>query len=217
MQLRSTAPAPKSLATLALCSIGALLLPMLPLQAANSLSAASPAPKAFIQETPESRISEAYVESLRLCSLRTDVAGPVTEMLVKVGERVKAGQVLARIGASEITAPYDAIVSATLAKVGEMAPAGRRIVTVYDPARMRVVASVPRSRLRELNLDEPVQIDVADLGQRMTAQKVLVISPGDKPMEMAKLYLEMGDAAGLQPGQVARATFALSGWQVLRP
>ncbi|CAN7599038.1 HlyD family efflux transporter periplasmic adaptor subunit [Pseudoduganella sp. LjRoot289] len=218
MQLALPAPASTSLAKLALCVIAALLPPLPSAQAANSLSAAKTAPvQKAMQETSETRITDAYAESLRQCTLRASVTGEIGELLVKAGDRVHAGQVLARVGASEITAPYEAVVSATMARPGEIATAGRHIITLYDPAHMRVVASVPRSRLRELNLDEPVQVDVAALSQRVKAHKVIVISQGDKPMQMAKLYLELGDVPGLQPGQPARATFALSSWPSLRP
>jgi multidrug resistance efflux pump len=217
MQLAFTAPASHSLASITLCLITALL-PLHTAQAGNSIGSARSAPaQNTMQETAETRITDAYAESLRQCTLRASITGEVTEVLVKVGDRVQPGQVLARIGASEIKAPYEAIVAATLAKPGELAVAGRHIINIYDPARMRVVATVPRSRLRELNLDEPVQVDVAALNQRIKAQKVLVISQGEKPMQMAKLYLELGEVPGLQPGQQARATFALSSWPSLRP
>jgi multidrug resistance efflux pump len=207
------APASKSLAGITFCVAAALSLPLslLPLHAARAAAVTT------AQETSETRISDAYAESLRQCTLRSSVAGEITELLVKPGDRVKAGQVLARIGGTEVAAPYDAIVSATMAKVGEVAMPGRHVITLFDPTRMRVVASVPRSRLRELNLDEPVQVDIAALKQRIKAQKVLVISQGDKPMQMAKLYLELGEVEGLLPGQQARATFALSSWPALRP
>lgn len=225
MALTLPMPAQKSLASMTFCAAAALspLLSLMPLDAlaASKASAASAASatnsSTAAQETTETRISDAYAEALRQCTLRSGVAGEITEVLVKAGDRVKAGQLLARVGGSDITAPYDAIVSAIMAKVGEVAMPGRHIITVFDPTRMRVVASVPRSRLRELNLDEPVQVDIAALNQRVKAHKVIVISQGDKPMQTAKLYLELGEVAGLQPGQQARATFALSSWPSLRP
>ena len=208
------APASQTLARITICAAAALTLPLLAFLPQRA--AAHAASSAFAQDY-DTRISEAYAEALRQCTLRSRVAGEITEVSVKPGDRVKEGQVLARIGGTEISAPYDAIVSATMAKVGEVAMPGRHVVTVFDPTRMRVVASVPRSRLRELNLDQPVQVDIAALKQRVKAQKVMVISQGDKPMQMAKLYLELGEVAGLQPGQQARATFALSSWPSLRP
>jgi multidrug resistance efflux pump len=194
------------LAKLALGAIAALILPMQGASAGagNSLAAHHPS----YQEQVDLHNTEGYTESARLCTLRANAGGEVTAMLVHAGDRVKAGQVLARVGGADVTAPYDGMVSAVLARVGEMAVSGRHLLTLFDPTRMRVVASIPRSRLRDLNPDEPVQIEVPSINQRMTAQKVIVISQAERPMQMAKVYLELGAANGLQPGQLARANFA---------
>ncbi len=203
----SKAPAPQLLAKIALGAIAALILPMQGASAGsgNSLAANN---RASYQEQVDLHNTEGYTESARLCTLRAAVNGDITAMLVRPGDRVKAGQVLARVGHSEITAPYDGMVSAVLARVGESASSGRHLLTVFDPTRMRVVASIPRSRLRDVNLDEPVEIELPSVNQRVMAQKVIVISQAERPMQMAKVYLELGAASGVQPGQLARANFA---------
>ncbi|GAB2847934.1 hypothetical protein GCM10027277_15060 [Pseudoduganella ginsengisoli] len=201
----SKAPAPQLLAKFALGAIAALILPMQNASAGagNSLAAARPS----YQEQVDLRNTEGYTESARLCTLRAAASGEITAMLVRAGDKVKAGQVLARVGHSEITAPYDGMVSAVLAHVGETASSGRHLLTVFDPTRMRVVASIPRSKLRDVNLDQPVEIEFPSVNQRMTAHKVMVISQAERPMQMAKVYLELGATSGLQPGQLARANF----------
>lgn len=203
----SKAPAPQLLAKIALGAIAALILPMQGASAGsgNSLAANN---RASYQEQVDLHNTEGYTESARLCTLRAAVSGDITAMLVRPGDRVKAGQVLARVGHSEITAPYDGMVSAVLARVGESASSGRHLLTVFDPTRMRVVASIPRSRLRDVNVDEPVEIELPSVNQRVMAQKVIVISQAERPMQMAKVYLELGAASGVQPGQLARANFA---------
>lgn len=202
----SKAPAPQLLAKFALGAIAALILPMQGASAGSGNSLAAHRPS--YQEQIDLRNMEGYTESARLCTLRAAVSGEITAVLVRAGDRVKAGQVLARVGHSEITAPYDGMVSAVLARVGESATSGRHLLTVFDPARMRVVASIPRSKLRDVNLDEPVEVEVPSAHQRITAQKVIVISQGERQMQMAKVYLELGADTGLQPGQLARANFA---------
>lgn len=205
----SRAPAPPLLAKLALCALAAVTLP---LQCATAAAPAAASTRTSSQEPIDHHSAEGYTASARLCTLRANEAGEITALLVKAGDRVKAGQLLARVGPSGIIAPYNGIVSATLAKAGEMASAGRHLITVYDPTRMRVVAAVPRSRLRDINLDEPVKIDVLSTSQRLTAQKVIVISQAEKPMRMAKVYLELGEVDGLKPGQLARASFTANSW-----
>lgn len=202
----STTPASQLLAKLVLGAIAAVILPIADASAGagNSLAAARPG----YQEPMDLRNMEGYTESARLCTLRAPSSGEITAMQVRPGDRVKAGQVLARVGHADITAPYDGMVSAVLARVGESASSGRHLLTVFDPARMRVVASIPRSRLRDVNLDDPVEIEFPSINQRLTAQKIIVISQSERPMQMAKVYLELGANSGLQPGQLARANFA---------
>lgn len=203
----SKAPAPQLLAKLVLGAVAALILPMQGASAGsgNSLAANN---RSTYQEQVDLHNTEGYTESARLCTLRAASSGEITAMLVRAGDRVKAGQVLARVGHADITAPYDGMVSAVLAKVGESASSGRHLLTVFDPTRMRVVASIPRSKLRDVKVDEPVEIEVPSINQRMTAQKVIVISQTERPMQMAKVYLELNATTGLQPGQLARANFA---------
>lgn len=202
----SKAPAPQLLVKFVLGAIAAVILPMQGASAGagNSLAAARPG----LHEQVDLRNTEGYTESARLCTLRAPSSGEITAILVRPGDRVTAGQLLARVGQSDITAPYDGMVSAVLARVGESASSGRHLLTVFDPSRMRVVASIPRSKLRDVNLDDPVEIDFPSSNQRMTAQKVIVISQAERPMQMAKVYLELGATSGLQPGQLARANFA---------
>ena len=202
----SKAPAPQLLAKFALIAAAAFILPTQGVSAGSGNSLA--AGRSTLQEQVDLRNTEGYTESARLCTLRAAASGEITAMLVHPGDRVKAGQVLARVGHSEITAPYDGMVSAVLARVGETASSGRHLLTVFDPTRMRMVASIPRSKLRDVNLDEPVEVEVPSIKQRMTAQKVIVISQAERPMQMAKVYLELGPTAGLQPGQLARANFS---------
>ncbi|MBY0241500.1 MAG: HlyD family secretion protein [Burkholderiaceae bacterium] len=202
----SKAPAPQLLVKFVLGAIAAVILPMQGASAGagNSLAAARPG----LHEQVDLRNTEGYTESARLCTLRAPSSGEITAIPVRPGDRVTAGQLLARVGQSDITAPYDGMVSAVLARVGESASSGRHLLTVFDPSRMRVVASIPRSKLRDVNLDDPVEIDFPSSNQRMTAQKVIVISQAERPMQMAKVYLELGATSGLQPGQLARANFA---------
>lgn len=202
----SKAPASQLLAKIALGAITALILPTQGASAGSGNSLAAHRPS--YQEQVDLRNTEGYTESARLCTLRAASSGEITAMLVRAGDRVTAGQVLARIGHADITAPYDGMVSAVLARVGEAASSGRHLLTVFDPTRMRVVASIPRSKLRDAHLDEPVEVEVPSINQRMTAQKVIVISQSERPMQMAKVYLELSPATGLQPGQLARANFS---------
>ncbi|MDO8718433.1 MAG: efflux RND transporter periplasmic adaptor subunit [Polaromonas sp.] len=248
--------------------------------------AAAPAASSYTvvyREVPDVISAEGVVEAVRQSTLAAQIQGQIVELKVRVGDTVKAGQVLARIdpraaeqvvsgsqsqlaeaqagltnatrayernkqlfaqnfiskagldqaeldfkaaqarvGAVQanagqattartfttITAPYAGVVAATLVELGDMATPGRPLVTVFDPASMRVVATLSQSSLRAVKLQMPVQIEVPDLKRSLTAKQVTLVPLVDSRTHTAKLRLELADATGLLPGQFARAYFA---------
>lgn len=235
------------------------------------------------RDVPDVISAEGVVEAVRQSTLAAQIAGQIVELRVKVGDSVKAGQMLARIdpraaeqvvsgsqsqlaeaqagltnalrsfernkqlfaqkfiskaaldlaeldykaaqarvGALQanagqastaqtfttITAPYAGVVAATPIEVGDMATPGRPLVTLFDPASMRVIATLSQSSLRDVKLQMPVQVEVPALKRRLTAKQVTLVPVADSRTHTARLRLELGDAAGLLPGQFARAYFA---------
>ena len=251
--------------------------------AAQALPAAPDAGYAVIyRDVPNVVSAEGVVEAVRQSTLAAQIAGQIVELRVKVGDSVKAGQVLARIdpraaeqvvsgsqsqlaeaqagltnalrsyerskqlfaqkfisragfdqaeldykaaqarvGALQanagqastartfttITAPYAGVVAATPIEVGDMATPGRPLVTVFDPASMRVIATLSQSSLRDVKLEMPVQIEVPAAKRRLTAKQVTLVPLVDRRTHTARLRLELDNAAGLLPGQFARAYF----------
>lgn len=53
-------------------------------------------------------------------------------------------------GYTAVVAPYSGIVSARLVEVGEMVMPGKSLMSGFDPAEMRVVASIPQDRIAEI-------------------------------------------------------------------
>jgi RND family efflux transporter MFP subunit len=234
------------------------------------------------RDVPDVISAEGVVEAVRQSTLAAQIAGQIVELKVKVGDRVKAGQVLvridpraaeqvvsgsqsqlaeaqagltnalrsyerskqlfvqkfiskagldqaeldykaaqARVGVLQanagqastartfttITAPYAGVVAATPVEVGDMATPGRTLVTVFDPASMRVIATLSQSSLRDVKLEMPVQVEVPIARRRLTAKQVTLVPLVDSRTHTARLRLELNDAAGLLPGQFARAYF----------
>ncbi len=251
-----------------------------PVPAAQAVSA-----DAYIlayRDVPNVISAEGVVEAVRQSTLAAQIAGQIVELKVKVGDSVKAGQVLvridpraaeqvvsgsqsqlaeaqagltnalrsyernkqlfaqkfiskagldqaeldykaaqARVGALQanagqattaktfttITAPYAGVVAATPIEVGDMATPGRALVTVFDPASMRVIATLSQSSLRDVKLELPVQVEVPAAKSRLTAKQVTLVPLADSRTHTARLRLELDNAAGLLPGQFARAYF----------
>jgi RND family efflux transporter MFP subunit len=121
--------------------------------------------------------------------------------------RANAGQALTARTLTTITAPYAGVVAATPIEVGDMATPGRALVTVFDPASMRIIATLPQSSLRDVKLEIPVQVEVPTAKRRLTVKQVRLVPLVDSRTHTARLRLELNDAAGLLPGQFARAYF----------
>lgn len=227
--------------------------------------------------------AEGVVEAVRQSTLEAQVPGQVVELRVRVGDRVSAGQVLARIDSraarqvvagsqsqlaeaqaglgnatlnhernkqlfaqkflskaaldqselnylaaqarvgalrasadqaataqtfTTIVAPYAGVVAATPIEVGDMAMPGRALITLFDTANIRVLATLSQSSLREVKLEMPVLVEVPAAGRSLSATRVTLVPLADSRSHTAKLRLELGDASGLLPGQFARAMFA---------
>jgi RND family efflux transporter MFP subunit len=262
---------------------GALLAAVL---LSPQVSAAAPSTETYAlayRDVADMISADGVVEAVRQSTLAAQIAGQIVELKVKVGDSVKAGQVLvridpraaeqvvsgsqsqlaeaqagltnalrsfernkqlfaqkfiskaaldqaeldykaaqARVGALQanagqastartfttISAPYAGVIAATPIEVGDMATPGRALVTLFDPAGMRVTATLSQSSLREVKLQMPAQVDVPALKRSLTAKQITLVPLADSRTHTARLRLELGDAAGLLPGQFARAWFA---------
>ena len=124
--------------------------------------------------------------------------------------RANAGQASTTKTFTIITAPYAGVVAATLVEVGDMATPGRPLITLFNPAHMRVLATLPQSSLSNVKLQMPVQIELSALKRSVTAKQATIVPLADNRTHTVKLRLELADTAvgGLLPGQFARAYFA---------
>ena len=265
--------------------LAAAMLWTLPLAYAGGPVAVTPGTTFVVayRDVPDTVSAEGVVEAVRQSTLAAQIAGQIVEIRVKVGDSVKAGQVLlridpraaeqlvsssqsqlaevqagltnalrsyerskqlfaqnfiskagldqaesdykaaqARVGSLQanagqastaktfttITAPYAGVVAAAPIEVGDMATPGRPLVTVFDPASMRVIATLSQSSLREVKLQLPVQVEVPAVKRRLTAKQVTLVPLADSRTHTSRLRIELGDASGLSPGQFARAYFA---------
>jgi RND family efflux transporter MFP subunit len=107
---------------------------------------------------------------------------------------------------TSIVAPYDGIVAATDAQIGDMATIGRPLVTVFDPRALRVTATVPQAVLARADLSAPVEIHVPSLARSIVARRVTVVPVADVRTHTAQVRLDLPDAPGLMPGHYARAS-----------
>lgn len=238
--------------------------------------------------------AEAVVEAIKTTQIAAETQGSITALPVKVGDSVKAGQVLARIdsrvarqqvtgsqaqaaaanaqlfaarqtyerkqrlyekhyisqaaleqasaeyktaqaqthaqqaeisianvqaGLHTVVAPYSGIISAVFAEVGDMALPGKPLLTLYDPQKMRVTASVPESQITQLDRAGELRLEIS--GHTLSAvvlsvQSMIILPTADAISHQiqVRITLPQNLTEGLtkpSPGTFARLSVPITG------
>lgn len=127
--------------------------------------------------------------------------------------RGQAGATLAQSGFYTLSAPYAGLVADLPAMPGDMAMPGQPLMTVYDPALLRVTVSVPQSVVAGLTAGRPVEIELPGLPpaqRRQTATRMTVLPMADAGTHTVQIRLDLAPGLqGLTPGMFARAWLPL--------
>lgn len=142
-----------------------------------------------------------------------------TEAAVR-GSTAQAGAASTQTGFYTLTAPYSGTVAEVSSEVGEMALPGKPLLTLYDPAEMRVVASLPQSKVAQLSAQAAVKLELTALPEAQrwqTAKSVDVLPTADAGSQSVQVRLPFpAVAARVTPGMFARAHFPLAGDKTAR-
>lgn len=123
--------------------------------------------------------------------------------------RAGVAQASATRNFSSISAPFSGLISARHAQAGEMASLGRELLTLFDPATLRVVASIPQDKLDEVRKSGRGSIEFPALGRWVEATSVTVLPEADSRTHISRVRLELPQTlTGIYPGMFARAHFA---------
>lgn len=107
-----------------------------------------------------------------------------------------------------IVAPYSGVVSARHVQLGEMAAPGKPLLTGFDPAGLRVVATVPSSQVPAIQAGAKARIEVPSFGRWIDVKSVTVVPSADPRTHTTQVRLELPpDVKGVLPGVFARAHF----------
>jgi len=129
--------------------------------------------------------------------------------------QAQASALLAQAGASRtqsgyhvVRAPFAGVVSEVPVSLGDMAMPGRPLLTLYDPAVLRVTAAVPQSVANRLPADAPVRIELPGMPQATACRvpaRVQVLPTVDAATHTVQLRAELPrDAGAATPGMFAR-------------
>ena len=108
-----------------------------------------------------------------------------------------------------ITAPFSGVIAVRHAQRGDTVQPGMPLFTIYEPGRMRVVASVPEAQLRDARAARTGTIELPLL-EKTTGPVAMVVQPLTDPRtHTGTVWLDLPAAlAGVSPGSFARVRFA---------
>jgi RND family efflux transporter MFP subunit len=119
-----------------------------------------------------------------------------------------AGQAATERSFATIVAPYSGVVSARHIELGEMATPGRPLMTGFDPATLRVVATVPQAQVAAVQAAGKARIEVPSLGRWVDVKQLTLVPSADPRTHTTRVRLELPEQVrGVYPGVYARAHF----------
>ncbi len=153
-------------------------------------------------------VAENFVSTAALDKARTDYDAA---QALLAAARAAAAQAATAKDYAVVTAPFGGFVAARHAQVGEMAQPGTPIATIYDPAELRVVASVPQATAAALRgKPAPAFAEFPTVSRMVPARAVTVLPASDTRTLTTDVRLDLAEPVpGVVPGTFARAHFAV--------
>lgn len=110
---------------------------------------------------------------------------------------------------ASILAPMSGIVARRHAEMGDMATPGKPLFTIYEPGSLRVTASVPQYRLKEMRGVKAARVEFPELGKWVDAQSVNVLPTADASTHVSQVRVALPAMPEATPGMFARVHFII--------
>lgn len=127
----------------------------------------------------------------------------------------QAGAARAQSGFFVVKAPYGGVVAEVPVMLGDMAMPGRPLLTIYDPAALRVTAAVPQTDIVRLTPGKPIKIQLPGMGadrQWVAPARVTLLPTADPGTHTVQIRLDLpATAEYLTPGSFARVWLPVQG------
>ena len=117
-------------------------------------------------------------------------------------QAAQAGAARTQTGFHAVTAPFDGVVASVAVVQGDMAMPGRPLLTVYDPAQLRVSAAVPVTALQGGVAGARVLLGAQD--QALAPARVQVLPTVDAASLTQEVRADLPAGTGAVPGLFAR-------------
>jgi len=124
----------------------------------------------------------------------------------------QAGAARTESGFYVIRAPFSGVISELPVSLGDMAMPGRPLLTVYDPAALRITAAVPQTIASQIVAGQPPRAELPGLPsarQWVTPVRVQVLPTVDAATHTAQVRVDLpAGLEGVAPGMFARLWLA---------
>jgi RND family efflux transporter MFP subunit len=140
---------------------------------------------------------------------RAEAALRIADAQLKAA-KAGAGQATTSRGYTTIIAPYTGVVSARHVELGEMAAPGKPLLTGFDPADLRVVATVPQYKIGEVRTSPRASVEIPSIGRMVPGASITVLPAADARSHSTLVRIDLPhDVRGITPGVYARAHFTV--------
>ncbi len=111
---------------------------------------------------------------------------------------------------ASVVAPYSGVVSARMVELGEMVTVGKPLMTGFDPTQLRVIASVPQHKLKEIGVHPSVTVEVPSLSRWIKAASVTVQPSADIRTHSTQVRVDLpANQPNVYPGMFVRTHFVV--------
>ncbi len=108
-----------------------------------------------------------------------------------------------------IVAPMAGVIARRHAEAGDMAMPGTPLFTLYQPGSLRVTASIPQYRLKEMRAVRTARVEFPELGKWVTARSVQVLPTADAATHVSPVRIGLPAMPEAIPGMFARVHFVI--------
>ncbi len=127
----------------------------------------------------------------------------------------QAGVARTQTGFNIVRAPYAGVIAEVPVTLGDMAMPGRTLMTIYDPAALRVTGSVPQTALGQTPSNVAAKAEIPGLvgpSTMLTPTQVQVLPTVDASTHTMQLRLDLPPGiVGVTPGMFARLWLPTTG------
>jgi RND family efflux transporter MFP subunit len=120
------------------------------------------------------------------------------------------------LGYTKVHAPFQGLVTAKRADVGDLTTPGRPLLEMEDPTALRLEADVPEALLDKIKLQDKLAVQVPSAKTALSAIVSEIAPAADPASRTFRVKLDLLAAAGLRSGQFGRVLVPVAEVKALR-